>query len=333
MPILVNLTIFTAKLFIILLFILLLCAGLLAIFSKGKEKMQGKLTIKSVNKKYQKIKMEFLNVILPKNKFKAFLKEQKQQAKEEIKHAKNIFVINFNGDIKASAVHSLREEVTAILNVATTNDEVVVKLESAGGMVNGYGLAAAQLQRLRQQHIPLTVCIDKIAASGGYLMACIANKILAAPFAIVGSIGVIVQLPNFNRVLKEKKIDFEQLTAGSFKRTLTMFGENTEEGRNKMQKEIEEIHVSFKNLIKDYRPTIDIHTVSTGEYWLGTQAIHLNLIDNINTSDDYLLTQSKTAQIYAVTFHTKKSFAEKIGILAEHTLQTMKNTFINSKLN
>ncbi len=117
---------------------------------------------------------------------------------------------------------------------------MVVKVESAGGMVHAYGLAAAQLARIRAKNIPLTITVDKVAASGGYLMASVANKILAAPFAIIGSIGVIVQMPNFNRVLHDKHVDFEQLTAGAYKRTLTMFGHNTDEGREKLQEEIEE---------------------------------------------------------------------------------------------
>ena len=165
--------------------------------------------------------------------------------------------------MRASTVSSLAEEITALLNIATPNDEVLLRLESAGGVVHGYGLAAAQLMRIRAQHIPLVVAIDKIAASGGYLMACVADKILAAPFAIIGSIGVVVQLPNFHRLLKDKHIDFELHTAGEFKRTITLFVENTKEGKEKLQHEIEDIHGLFKNLIHDYRQQIDIDKVAT----------------------------------------------------------------------
>lgn len=221
--------------------------------------------------------------------------------------------MNFDGDIKASAVTALREEVTAILGVATPNDEVVVKLESAGGMVHAYGLAASQLARLRARKIPLTIIVDKVAASGGYMMACIGNKILAAPFSIIGSIGVIVQLPNFHRLLKEKNIDFEQLTAGQYKRTITLFGKNTEEGREKMHQEIEDIHHLFKNLIKEYRHELDVEKVATGEHWLGAQALDLKLVDELKTSDDYLFEQSKQANLYEVTYRMKKSFLEKLS--------------------
>jgi serine protease SohB len=179
-------------------------------------------------------------------------------------------------------------------------------------MVHAYGLAAAQLARIRQRGIPLIVTVDKVAASGGYLMACIADKIFAAPFAIIGSIGVIVQLPNFHRLLKEKNIDFEQLTAGNYKRTLTLFGENTEAGREKLHQEIEEVHHLFKQLIHENRPQLDIEKVATGEHWLAKQAIEFKLVDELRTSDDYLLEQSNTANLFEVRYEVKKSFIEKL---------------------
>lgn len=199
-----------------------------------------------------------------------------------------------------------------IKNIAKPEDEVVLRLESPGGIVPGYGLAAAQLMRLRDANIPLTICIDKIAASGGYMMACIGNKVLSAPFAIIGSIGVIVQLPNFHRFLQDKHIDFEQHTAGDYKRTITVFGENTESGREKLRHEIEEVHQLFKNLITQFRNHIDIQKVATGEYWYGQQALSLDLVDEIKTSDDYLLTNSHTAQIYELSYEIKKSFFSKL---------------------
>lgn len=318
---LLQLALFSAKAIILVVLILILLAGIIAILSKGKEKTSGKVSIKNLNKKYLEIKELLLAEILSKDQFKKFLKSQKildkqKQKSQQDSPQKNVFVINFSGDIKASAVAALREEVTAVLGVATQQDEVVIQLESAGGMVHAYGLAAAQLSRIRQQEIPLTVMIDKVAASGGYLMACIANKILAAPFAIIGSIGVIVQLPNFNRVLKDKHIDFEQLTAGDYKRTLTIFGQNTEEGREKLQEEIEDIHRLFKNLIHENRSQVDIEKVSTGEHWLGTEALALKLVDEIKTSDDYLVAKSQEANVYEISYETKKSFVERLTTAA-----------------
>jgi serine protease SohB len=315
--ILAQLLLFSAKAVILVVLILVLLVGILAIFSRGKGKTRGRISIKNLNEKYQETKMVLLETILSKDALKKFNKEQKKadKAKQKAEEApqRNIFILNFNGDIKASAVSALREEVTAILGIATTKDEVVVKLESAGGMVHAYGLAASQLERFRQKQIPLTIIVDKVAASGGYMMACIGDKILAAPFAIIGSIGVVMQMPNFHRLLKEKHVDFELLTAGQFKRTLTLFGHNTEEGREKMLQEIEEVHQLFKNLIKQHREKLDIEKVATGEHWLGSQALELKLVDELRTSDDYLFEQSKNANLYEVTYQLKKSFVNKIA--------------------
>lgn len=313
---LTQLAVFTAEAIVIVALILLVLIAFLALIGKSKEKLKGHLAIKNLNKKYAEMKETLLAETLPKKLFKQFLKEKKAENKAKEKSTtatKNVYVLQFHGDVKASAVSSLREEITAILNIATPQDEVVVRLESAGGMVHAYGLAAAQLERLRAKQIPLTIAVDKIAASGGYMMACIANKILASPFAIIGSIGVIVQLPNFNRALKNKNIDFEMHTAGEFKRTITVFGENTDEGRQKLQSEIEDIHGQFKELITKHRQQIDIQKVATGEHWLGQEALTLKLVDEIKTSDDYLMEQSLDATVYEISFETKKSFMSKFS--------------------
>lgn len=324
---LIDLALFSSKAIIMVLLILLLLIAFFALLAKGKEKLKARWVIKNLNDKYEEAKETILAETLSKKEFKTFLKERKaaEKAKHKVgKKIKRVYVLNFNGDIKASAVSSLSEEITAILNIATPADEVVLRLESAGGVVHGYGLAAAQLMRLREKHIPLTITVDKIAASGGYMMACVANKILAAPFAIIGSIGVIVQLPNFHRLLKDKDIDFEQHTAGEFKRTITLFGENTEEGREKLQQEIEEVHQLFKNLIAEHRKQIDLSKVATGEHWLAQQAIHLKLVDDIQTSDDYLFDLSKKAELYEICYEIKKSFLSKF---------TSANAFQDTSLN
>lgn len=315
---LIQLALFTAKALIIVAMILIVLVVFFMLLAKSKEKMKGRLTIKNLNHQYDENKEMILAETLSKKAYKQYLKEKKAADKKQQNEpaVKNIYVLNFNGDIKASAVSSLSEEITAVLDVATPQDEVVLRLESGGGVVHGYGLAAAQLMRLRARHIPLVVAIDKVAASGGYMMACIADKILAAPFAIVGSIGVIIQLPNFNRLLKEKHVDFEQLTAGEYKRTLTMFGENTEEGRQKLKHEIEDVHGLFKNLISKHRQQIDINQVATGEHWLGEQALSLKLVDALQTSDDYLYECSKTAKLYEISYETKKPLLARLSSAA-----------------
>ena len=223
-------------------------------------------------------------------------------------------MINFKGDIKASEVESLREEITSILTVVKTSDEVVLILESSGGTVHGYGLAASQLKRIRDREISLTVAVDKIAASGGYMMACVANKIIAAPFAIIGSVGVLAQLPNFHRLMKKYNIDYEQLSAGEYKRTLTLFGENDDKDREKFQEELEDTHELFKEFIKDNREQVDIDKIATGEHWYGKRALDLQLVDELITSDDYLYTAAADADadIYEIAQIRKKPVSEKL---------------------
>lgn len=230
---------------------------------------------------------------------------------------KRIFVLNFDGDIKASALDHLREEITAVLQVAEPGDEVLVNLESPGGMVANYGLAASQLARVRSAGIQLTIAVDKVAASGGYMMACVGDRILAAPFAMLGSIGVLAQLPNFNRLLKRHDVDFELFTAGEYKRTVTMFGENTPEGREKFQSDIEEIHALFQHFIGEYRPSLDVNKVATGEVWFGQRALDLGLVDELKTSDEYLTSCAKDADLYQVEYKEKKNIAKKIGLAAQ----------------
>lgn len=314
---LIELLFFGAKFFLVIILLLFFLIGIIAILSRGKEKFAGNIQVKHLNKKLADIKNQMQSEIFSASQYKKALKEQKKIKKEQQKQAetippKRIFILDFQGDIKGSAVSHLREEITAILQIATPHDEVMIKIESGGGMVHAYGLAAAQLLRLREKNIPLIAVIDKVAASGGYMMASVANQIIAAPFAIIGSIGVILQLPNFNRLLKEKQIDFEQITAGNFKRTLTLFGENTEAGREKMREELEAIHQQFKDLVLSYRPTIDIIKVATGEHWSGTDAQKLNLVDTLQTSDDWILSKTNTAELYTVNYQTRKSFSQKI---------------------
>ena len=243
-----------------------------------------------------------------------------QLAKEGRARKKNnqkIYVIDFKGDIQASAVEHLREEITLILATAKAGrDRVVIRLESPGGMVHGYGLAAAQLVRLREAGFHLTICIDKVAASGGYMMACIANDIIAAPFAVVGSIGVVAQVPNFNRLLKEHHVDFELYTAGEYKRTVTMFGENTPEGKAKFEQELQQTHALFKHFVEKYRPQLNVDKVATGEHWYGQDALDLNLVDQLKTSDEYLLSALARHDVYVISTRRKPTLGEKLGLQA-----------------
>jgi len=241
--------------------------------------------------------------------------EQKPNADETSSASKRIFVLNFDGDIRASAVSSLCQEVSAILTMAGPGDEVVVRVESGGGVVHGYGLAASQLRRLRDRGIPLTVAVDKIAASGGYMMACVADQIIAAPFAFIGSIGVLLQAPNLRGLLKKHDVEFEQIYAGEHKRTLTLFGENTDKAREKVRQQIEETHNLFKAHVKAQRPGVDIEQVATGEYWLGSRALEMGLVDRLQTSDDYLMDARFDAQILELHYAEKLKLIDRFSSL------------------
>lgn len=310
--------IFLAKFITLVLVFLLVFGAAFLFFTRFRDSEEGHLNIKNINRKYENMNLLLKSQILPKKLFKKSMKEFKAKHKKKEKQEgdkdkrKNIFVLGFDGDIRATNVNSLREEITAVLTVASKDDEIVVLIESSGGTVPGYGLAASQLKRIRDKNIPLTVAVDKIAASGGYMMACVANRIIAAPFAIIGSIGVLAQLPNFNRFLKKHDIDFEEITAGEYKRTLTLFGKNTEADRQKFKEEIEEAHRLFKDFIKENRNEVDVEKIATGEYWYGKRALEMNLIDEIRTSDDYLSTAADKANIYEVRYIRKKPLVEKI---------------------
>ncbi|MCU4360755.1 MULTISPECIES: protease SohB [Acinetobacter] len=253
-----------------------------------------------------------------------------KEAKIRRKNNQKIFVLDFKGDIQASAVENLREEITLILATAKAGrDRIVVRLESPGGMVHGYGLAAAQLVRLRDAGFHVTICVDKVAASGGYMMACIANEIIAAPFAIVGSIGVVAQVPNFNRLLKEHNVDFELYTAGQYKRTVTMFGENTPEGKAKFEEELQQTHVLFKHFVEKYRRQLNVDKVATGEHWYGEDALDLNLVDKLQTSDEYLLALLPQHDVYVINTRKKATLGEKLGLQAAQMADSLIPTVMN----
>ncbi|WP_443697504.1 protease SohB [Pseudomonas sp.] len=311
---------FLAKTVTLVVAILVVLISFAALRSKGRRKSAGQLHVSKLNDFYKGLRERLESTLLDKDQLKALRKSEskaeKKNSKKKPEAKPRVFVLDFDGDIKASATESLRHEITALLSLATSKDEVVLRLESGGGMVHSYGLASSQLARIRQAGVPLTVCIDKVAASGGYMMACIGEKIISAPFAILGSIGVVAQLPNVNRLLKKHDIDFEVLTAGEYKRTLTVFGENTEKGREKFQEDLDITHQLFKNFVSRYRPQLAIDEVATGEVWLGVAALDKQLVDELQTSDEYLATKAKTAEVFHLHYAERKSLQERVGLAA-----------------
>lgn len=325
--------IFILEILTILLLILAI-VGLIISYRQHNKSKVGELEIKDLSEEFNeqvRLLRDFnLSEEEQKQRTKAEKKAEKQNAKkrkEKLKKGETledekkacVYVLDFCGDISASETTALREEISAILNVAKPEDEVLLRLESPGGIVHNYGFAASQLSRLKQKGIKLTVAVDKVAASGGYMIACVADKIVSAPFAVIGSIGVVAQIPNVHRLLKKHDVDVDVMTAGEFKRTVTVLGENTEKGKQKFQQELEETHKLFKQFVSQNRPCLDIDKIATGEHWFGQQAIALQLVDEISTSDDLILEKMKEKQVLNVKYRLKKSLIKKFGRQAEES--------------
>ncbi len=336
---LANYGLFLAKALTVVAAIVLVIAAVGAVAGRNKkDDKEGFLSVHSLNETLEDMEDALKEAVLDKELYKQQLKAERKQEKAEAKarkkalkkgqvepepERKRVFVLDFDGDIKASELEPLREEITAVLTLATEQDEVVVRLESPGGMVHSYGLASSQLERIKREGVPLTVCVDKVAASGGYMMACLADKIVAAPFSVLGSIGVVAQLPNFHKLLKKHDIDYEVLTAGEYKRTLTMLGENTEKGRQKFQEDLEDTHNLFKEFVGEFRPQVDLEQVATGEVWYGRRALDVKLIDEISTSDEYLMKACDDADVFSVRYEYKKTLQEKLSDMSIKTTDSL----------
>ena len=315
-----------------------LAVGLAAVLAAGVarrghdgRRRDPSLEFTHLNHRYRDMVAAFERTALSRKAFRARRKADKAERKTRDKEQqrrlargeggrRRVFVLDFKGDLRASGVAALRDEVTTILAVAAEGDEVLVRLENAGGAPNGHGLGASQLARIRARGIPLTVAVDRIAASGGYMMACVADRILAAPFAIVGSIGAFVMIPNLHRLLEGRGVDVEQFQAGEFKLTVNMLGKPTDEGRAKLQDQLDTIHKLFKDFVAEYRPVLDMERVSTGEFWHGREALDLDLVDEIRTSDDYLYEASREADLYHVRGAERTGLRRRITELAELAL-------------
>lgn len=320
MEFLSELGLFAAKTFLIVLAVVLIVAAIARARRHGPEEGRGELRIRKLDDRWKRTTLAMKRALMPHKAFKALSQDEKKKHKAEVAapaERPRVFVVDFDGNVRASQVAGLREEVSAILLAAKPGDEVVVRLKSPGGLVHAYGLAASQLERVREAGLRLTVTVDQIAASGGYMMAVVAHHIVAAPFAVVGSIGVVAGFPNFNRWLERRDVDYELMTAGKFKRTMTMFGKNTPEARQKFQEELEAAHALFKGHIARFRPALDLDKVATGEHWYGTEALTLGLVDKVSTSDDYLMAARDRARIYQVQWVPHRRFMDRFGSAIE----------------
>lgn len=327
----VNYIVFLFKMITVIVGVLVLLGSLIK--SKKIEK-SGEIEITNLSEKLSDRKGNLTLDMLGKKERKKWKKDARKQEKQDSSRKDDkarLFVVTFDGDAFANAVDALREEVTAILMIAREHDKVLLKLESPGGIVHGYGLAASQLQRLKDQGIHLTIAVDKVAASGGYMMACVADRIIAAPFSIVGSIGVVAQVPNIHRLLKKHNIDVDVMTAGKYKRTVTVVGENTEEGRQKFQEELHETHELFKKFVQQNRPQLDIEQIATGEHWYGQQALDLQLIDAIATSDDFILKAIQDNDVFQMDYIEKEKLLQRIGLQVEQSMENIVTKLFNKR--
>lgn len=309
---------FLAKSITLVIAALLCIAAVFSLAREARHQDPERLDIEPLNQRLNRMRdaleEELLDGAAQKRLFKQREKALKASKKNRVEPPARLYVLDFDGDVEASAVSQLREEITALLQVLNKGDEVLLRLESEGGLVHGYGLAASQLKRLRDRGFKLTVAVDKVAASGGYLMACVADQILAAPFAIVGSIGVVAQIPNVHRLLKKHDVDVELHTAGVHKRTLTVLGENTDAAREKFREDLDDTHQLFKQFVSSHRPQVAIEKAATGEHWFGTRALALKLVDVLQTSDDYLLERAPHAEMFAVRFKRRKPLSERLQV-------------------
>lgn len=320
-----ELGIFAGKILVLLTALVILILLIANIVIRSRH-LKEQIEVEDISKKYQGY-ADFLKLFTgnPKETKKELKKRRKSEKKKKSKQSKKaVYVIDFEGDIRASQVDQLRDKISAALTVARPGtDEVLVRVNSPGGMVHTYGLAAAQLLRFRENNITTTISVDKIAASGGYLMACTGHKIIASPFAILGSIGVVAQVPNLHRLLKKHNIDYEEITAGDYKRTVSLLGEITEKGRQKFLEQIEGTHELFKEFVGTYRPQLDLTRVATGEHWYGKQALELGLVDDLISSDEYLFKMREEAQILKIDLHGKRKLSEKLADAMSLTIEKL----------
>lgn len=326
MEFLQDYALFLAKGLTVVALTLVVLAALAALSQRNRGRDE-QLTVRHLNQRYRNMERLLRLRVQGWRALRRFTRESRRRRKQAMQaqpEAPRVYVLRFHGDIRASRVENLREEVSAVLTLARGGtDRVVLCLESAGGLVPSYGLAAAQLARLRDAGLDLTVAVDRVAASGGYLMAAVGHRITAAPFAVVGSIGVVAQIPNIHRLLKRHDVDIELLTAGQYKRTLTILGKNTPEGRAKFQQELEETHGLFKTYLQHFRPQLDLDTLATGEHWYGEQALELKLVDELRTSDDLLMALAREHELYEVCYHRRQPMSRRIGIALEQAVERL----------
>ena len=316
MPFWLDIAAFLVKAIIIVAAIGGLALLIARLARSGEEKDdESKIKVHSLNERYDRMRDDLSAPLLDRKARRALRKARKKERKtaKSDEGARRVYVLGFKGDMRASAVKRLAHEIDAVLMVARAEkDEVALRLESPGGTVTGYGLAAAEILRLRERKVKVTALVDQVAASGGYMMACAADRIVAAPFAVVGSIGVVAPIPNLHRLLKKNDVDFEEMTAGEYKRSVSVLGEITPAGREHFREKLDDTHQAFKDHVARCRPRLDIARVATGDTWLASDALPLGLVDEIMTGDAWLFRAREGARLVEVTTEAHKTLMERL---------------------
>lgn len=295
--------------------------GLWSLLSrKGKAQNEQKIALKSYEKRYYEALTPQVREFVEKKDLTALKKAQKAAQKEK---GSCLYVIDFDGDMQASNTVQLAETTSCLLPLLRSTDKVLVRVKSSGGLVPHYGYAASQLSRLRSK-ASLTVAIDHIAASGGYLMACVAHEIIAAPFAIVGSIGVVGLVPNVHPLLKNHGIDVHEHTAGEYKRSLSPWAAVTPEKVQRYEHELSMTHELFQEFVQQYRPNLEPEVLQTGEYRYAARSVgDTGLVDKVQSSDDFIAEHLPKYHVIFVTCREEKSVWQRLsGALMHFGLAT-----------
>lgn len=211
-------------------------------------------------------------------------------------------VLRFEGDTMATGRQDFARMVDEVLHNKERIQRVIVVVNSPGGGVSVYGQMFAGMERMRNAGVDVTACVDTYAASGGYLMSVPAQRIIAAPFAMVGSIGVVSEFMNFNKLLRRLGVEPMTITAGELKRTVTPLSEVTEENKAAYKAQLEAIHRQFIAVVKKYRE-VDADRVCTGNHWTAAESVELklNLVDGLATSQEYLFEANQTEDLVTIS--------------------------------
>ncbi len=214
-------------------------------------------------------------------------------------------VLRFQGlrDLNASGDQRLSEAIDEVLVNRDHFEEAVVIIDSPGGTTHGYGHAYALLERLSASGLKVTACIDRIGASGGYLMALPADRILAGPFAIVGSVGVVAGIPNVKRLLEEKGVSYRLFVAGDKKRVVHFADDDGPEVREYMDEKLAGIHTQFLQAVEKHRgDRVKLDEVRSGDHWSAEESVEkgLGLVDELQTSAEYLLERNREVALVMI---------------------------------